>query len=467
MPKVLSAVLAVFILIAVCSCNNKASPGASLKAPAGDSSSGASSSEAPTAPAADSDRFYRARGTPHAGNYPSGYSAWASDGTLWVQDLNTIQVIGRDNALIKTVTLDQSKLPPAYILTWDVGGILAARAPTEDNRYEYGAVYQADGKIALCGVSLWDADGRLIKEYPAFSLNGDDSQAAITPAGVSIDWWHGLNDGVLIYWLDDHTIAINGHKRIILYDLDNDTGRVVDEMVALVEKHGKFGVYYGVDYNFCYVNDGNFYYLAHKSEEKANSSGTVWRVGREDAKASVLFEGREFTHLYMDRGAMALTEHIDSPEYGYNLWWADTRQGALNEMGFYKVHIPFVIDGTRIAMRSDESALYCYDMAQPKDRALTVVEPKEAVRDLFGTRLSLEGELQFVVSAADSGEDMPLSIYVLDAKSGVRRRICESDAYDRLSLSPDKSCGALFRSSQQNGLPQVCVRVLALGAPNV
>ena len=465
MKKALPALLAICILTAACACGNRASSGASSGTSAGGGSGGAPSSEAPAAPTAEPDRFYKARGTPYAGHYSSGYAAWNSDGALWVQDLNTVQVIGRDNALIKTVTLDQSKLPPAYILTWNDRRILVASAPTEDNWHEYGAVYQADGKIALCGVSLWDVNGGLIKEYPAFSLSGGDGQTAVTPAGVNIDWWHGLYDGVLIYWLDDHIIAINGHKRVILYDLDSDTGRVVDEMVALVEKHGKFGVYYRVDYNFCYVNDGDFYYLAHKNEEKANSFGTVWRVGKEDAKAAVLFERREFTHLYMGHGAMALTEAVDAPEYGYNLWWADAPQEALNGMGFYKVHIPFIIDGTRIAMHSDGSALYCYDMAQPKDRALTAVEPKEAVRELFGTRLSPDGGLQLVISAADSGEDRPLSIYVLDAKSGARRRICESDVYDRLSLSPDKSCGALFRSSQQDGLPRV--RVLPLGAPNV
>jgi len=475
MKKALSTLLIVCILAATCACNNGGAEISSIisaEDPVVDNSNsmhvseGDGGVEEPSRPV-DPNRFYEARAVPEYGNYTYGHSAWSSNGSFLFQDLNTVNVIDRNNTLLKTITLDESKLPPAYILTWSDDWILAIRKYDDNNPYEYGAVYLADGKINLCGVSVWDMDGKLVKEYPSFPLGFDDfpedgeERVLTNPEGVAVDWSNGLYDGILVYWLDNHTIAINGHNRVILYDLDSDTGRVVDDMAEMIDKYGKFSVYYGVDYNFCYVYNGDFYYLSHREDEKANTSGTIWRVGKDDTEASVMFEGKDFTHLYMDDSRMILTQTVDEPEYGYNLWWADARQGILNEMGFYKTNIPIMIDEQRVSMRSDTPELYCYDMEQQGESALTVFEPgASGARDLFGTRLSSDGSLQFVCSEFHDDEELPISFYALNAEDGEKICIYEGYLYDKLLLSPDKSCGVVFSSGESEDLPQVRIILL-------
>jgi len=453
------------ILVVMCACNNQTTQPSSAISTDTNSSAFEEDGEEASQQDVDPNRFYKAQGAFRDDSYFSWYSGWNRDGSFWIQDLNTIKIIDRDNRLLKTITIDASKLPLSYNLTLNEDKILAIYNQSEDNWDEYGAVYHADGEISLCGVSIWDLNGKLIKEYSPFPFDGDkaartgEDNALTTPDGAIIDWWRNLYDGALVYWLDDHTIAINAHSQVIIYDLDNDTGRIVDEMVELVEKHGKFGVYYGVDMNFCYVYNGDFYYLAHKNEEKGNSAGTIWRVGKDDAEATSMFEGKEFTHLYMNEQTMVLTEMVESSEYGYNLWCADALQGALNEMGYYQINIPIYINGPRISMYSDKSEKYCYDTEQPAESALTVFNPQDAgVGQIFGTFRSTEGNLKFIVSVSDATENAPISFCVMNAVSD--EKICiykEGNIYDKFLISPDESCGVVFGLGNQDNLPQVRV----------
>lgn len=450
MKKLVSALLGACLSFVLCACASR-----STEPPAAASLTDPPVSDGGTQePPEAADHAYMARGVSADSGSSFGRFGWQRDGTLWVQDLNTIHIIGLDNSLVKTVTLDDTKLPPYYNLTWSGGMILAARAASRG--HEFGAVYQAGGKISLCNVSVWDMDGNLIKEYPAFPLGADEADwTPAAPDGTKLDWWHGIYEGMEIYWLDSHTLAINGHSRVIIYDLDSDTGRVVDDMSGLVDKYGKFGVYYGVDYNFCYVHDGTLYYLSHRNEEKSNTAGTVWKVGKDEARASVMFEGKEFTHLYMDDGVMALTQAVEDP-YGYNLWWADTQSGTLREMGNYEVHIPVILDQGRVSMSGD-ARLYCYDTRSPEESALTVVDTGDGgVYGLFGTRLA-DGGLQFVCSGFNPDEDPLVSFYLQDAKTGGKTLIGQDGLYSGLLMNPERSHCVIYGAGERDGQPRVRV----------
>lgn len=459
MKKIVLTLLIVSMLYTMCACAVR-NPGSSAPAGSSANSPAPDSGETGEPPqAVGTDRFYEARGVSGYDEAAFGSFTWNRDGTFWVQDLNTINVIGPDNGLIKAVSLDETKLPSSYNLTWGGSRILAIRNNMQNGEYsyEYGAVYQADGKISLCGVSVWDMDGNLIKDYPAFPLGAEDAESwtPTAPDGAKLDWWNALYDGITVYWLDDHTIAINGHNRIVIYDLDSDTGRMVDDMSAIVEKYGKFGVYYGVDYNSCYTDNGNFYYLAHRDEEKSNTVGTIWKVGKDERQASVMFEGKEFTHLYMDGSTMVLTESLADAS-GYKLWWADAVQGVLNEMGDYAVHVPIVLDEGRASMSGDAAQLYCYDTKQLKENALTVVDTGDAY-GLHGTRLTAGGDLQFVYSAFDENDETPISFYLYDAKTGERKLIAAYYLYSQLLLSPDKNSCVVYGAGEQGDMPRVRV----------
>ena len=451
------------ILIAMGACSNQVEQPSPITSTAISASAveGTEATEALLRQPIDLNRFYDARVATDSGIFSSWYFGWNRDGSFWIPDLNTIRVIDRDNHLIKTITLDEDKLPPVYDLTLYENRILAIGNQSRDSWHEYGAVYQAGGKISLCGISLWDTEGNLVKEYPSIPLSSDEEgYLTTTPDGTTIDWRRGLYDGN-VHWLDDHTLALDAHSRVIIYDLDSDTGRVVDDdMAELIEARGKFGGYYGVAFNSCYVSNGDFYYLSYKNEAKVNTVGTVWRVGKDDEKASVMFEGKEFTHLCMNESTMVLTEKVDKPEYGYNLWWVDARQGILNEIGYYQVNIPIFINGPRISMYSDNSEKYCYDTEKPKESALTVFKPEDpGIGIMFGTHLSSDETLQYIVRvAADNTENAPMSLCVMDAKNGKNTCIYdEGSVYDDFLLSPDESCGVVFSSSNPNGFPQVRV----------
>lgn len=147
MRKAILILLAVCISVILYACTAKEeTPAASIDNTAVESTS-ASEKEAAEVPeepplqAVEEDCFYEARAIPQLGICFFGDSAWGSDGSFWAQDLNVINVIGRDNDLVQTIALDESRLPPDYRLTWSENRILAIRNASENSWHEYGALY--------------------------------------------------------------------------------------------------------------------------------------------------------------------------------------------------------------------------------------------------------------------------------------------------------------------------------------
>lgn len=315
-----------------------------------------------------------------------GARGWNEDGTFTFQHENTLTTLSAGNQVLSQVVLPPESLPGGgvYDLSWSESHILAIGRQTAQNR-QYGAVYfTGDGGVHLANLTLFDRQGRLVRQYPA--APGDDGPAVA--GGAQVVGGCDLSDGSRVYWLDGEAAIFNCHDRIVLYDFAADAGRVLDDMSPLVERHGKFGVYYGADLFQCGVSDGVFYYLAHREEEAANNTGSVWCADREGARP--LFDGQQFWHLFVGRQALMLLAHADpaAPEGDDLLYCATGQPPALQQVWQGACAIPFAESGpisfSNRSWHREGTCLFSYDPAAGRLQSHSLGAPVQV--DVLFTR---------------------------------------------------------------------------------
>ena len=444
MPRWMTALLAA-VLLAACaapgeeapieepslpeqSLSQEAETPASQEEPAQEPSQEEASSQADSQlPAADA--FYPSMATyrDYEGSALPGSVLRNRDGTLTFQHENTLNVLSPDNRLLQTVTLPPEELPESgYDLSWSDSRILAVEPEAPLYRNQYGAVCGTEtGEIFLVNVTLFDREGKLVRQYPrslVYDYDETDTYRIIptSPQGEAAVWTANLNgisggglDGGVtnIHWIGPEEAVFDCHSRIVYYDFAADRGRVVGDMTQLVESHGNFGVYYGSDGMQSGVVDGWFYYLAHKNEEKSNTAGTVWRTNGEDAQP--LFDGREFSHLMVGEEWLAAVDVSDEDWGDDQLYWADLSQEepALREVGAFPISLPLMDSEGRLdfrvlllgGSRPEENSRLC--SYQPETGELTVYDLGERVQaEFYGTREEADGVLRFYYSTHRDGE---------------------------------------------------------------
>lgn len=397
-------------------------------------------------PEMDENGFYR---TVSAGE--DLRSHWDVDGNFVFQNENTLITLTPDNKMLERVTFPEEQLPPGgCALIWNGSRVLAVSQKSNHS----GAVYFTDdGGVYLANVTLFDRQGGLIRQYPQSQLWDEDAPGPevvyLLPAtqGTRVVGCAGLTaDGFdWVYWLDDETAVFNCHSRVVLYNFATDTGRVVDDMSALVEKHGKFGVYYGVESFQCGVADGCFYYLAHRNEEKSNTVGTIGCMDKDGA--SELFDGKEFWHLFVGDRALVAAAHTSSE--GDVLCRIDPKTLEMQEIWQGEIGLPLVENGSLIAFTGytwkedgpytiayvydrDTGGSSGYDLGQGNSRKLL---PRKVDGSLWLYYDLYQGE-----ESAD---------WAYDTTAGTATRLPDDSVNNILSVSPDG--GHIVRSVKKQG----------------
>lgn len=362
---------------------------------------------------------------------------WNKDGTLTFQNKNELHTLSAENRLLETVTLPAEQLPQdtGYSLTWSDGLILALNSGWSEE--PFSVVYFTDGGgVYLANMTLFDRQGNLVRQYPQSQVYGYDEagQQVIylpAPEGKTVIGYALPENGSHVYWLDDETAIFNCHSRVVLYDFSADEGKILDDMSALVDKHGKFGVYYGVEALQCGVMDGSFYYLAHRDEEKSNLSGTVWRADKNGAVQ--LFDGMEFYHLFVGNHALVAVSNTDQDESD-QVYCANGHTLQLEKICEKGPSFPFIDDG-RITFSSrfgqEESVLLSYDYEN--GRLFThSLEDILQVNRLF-TQMK-NGSLCWYYTIFQNGTE---SDFVYDTAAGTTESLPEGALSQIRSVSPD------------------------------
>lgn len=437
--KAAALLLAALMLTA---CGGPVPPVSSTVKQGGGELGSSSRQEASGAPAGETENgFYRSRGmlTPEQRDIPAGYG-WNPDGTFTFQNENTINTLSPENQLLETVTIPVEQLTKGsgYQFSWSDTYILAVAA-------DYGAggmvYFTDDGGVHLANVTLFDRKGQLVRQYPAGKIYDDESGGYLLPApeGTAVTDGCSLYTGgeFTVYWLDSTTAVINGHSHVVLYDFAADTGRVLDDMSDLKEKHGKFFVYYGVDQRQCGVMDGSFYYLAHRDEEKSNTEGTVWRADKNGAVE--LFDGKAFWHLLVCSDALMLVEHIDpaNVEGADRLYHVASKDGSPREVWQGRLSITFKENGRYLAFRNifgqegEDTTLYAYhrDTGELSNHSLGQVVQ---VDDLWLRQV--DGSLRYYYTTFVDGATAD---WVYDTASDTTTQLPEGTVGSIFSVSPD------------------------------
>lgn len=304
--------------------------------------------------------------------YIRGKAEWNGDNTLTFQHKNTITTISAENKILETVELPEEYLPEdgGYRLTWNENLVLAIDMQIEGSWRRFGVVYFTDdGGVHLANVSLFGRNGKLIRQYPSckvygYDENGDYEVYLPVPESTEIIGNYYIGDGDRVYWIGEDKAIFECHSRVVLYDFSKDEGKVLDDMSEFVEKHGKFGVYYGVQGSQCGVIGDSFYYLSYRDEENANSIGTIWRANENGAEE--LFGGMEFYHLFIGREILIAAGEVSGnfSKNGSIIYAIEPENPELKEIFRGKVSLPFGDDG-KIRFRNyyndDPQILYSYD----------------------------------------------------------------------------------------------------------
>lgn len=398
------------------------------------------SSSAESAPeAGDPERFYPAAmavSDPDAVSEERLYR-WNQDGTLTFQSKNELHTLSAENRLLETVTLPAEHLPrdTGYSLTWSDSRILSLSAGWREDDLFSVVYFTDDGGVHLANVTLFDRQGKLIRQYPQSQVHGYSEAGEheiYLPAseGETVIDYANLGEDSPVYWLDGETAIFNCHSRVVLYDFSADEGKILDDMSDLVDEHGKFGVYYGVDFSQCGVIDGSFYYLAHRDEQKANTSGTVWRADKNGAVQ--LLEGKEFYHLFVGNRALVAVSHTD--QEGIDQVYCAAQNLQLEKVWEGSPSISFT-DGSRISFSNrfgqNGTVLFSYDY---KGGELASYELGEILQiDRLFTRMQ-NGSLCWYYTVFQDGVTTD---YVHNTSTGQTEELPEGALGMMLSLSPD------------------------------
>ncbi len=362
---------------------------------------------------------------------------WNQDGTLTFQNKNALHTLSAENQLLETVTLPAEHLPQDtdYSLTWSDSRILSLSAGWREDDLFSVVYFTDDGGVHLANVTLFDRQGALIRQYPqsqvyGYSEAGEHEIYLPAPEGKTVIGYANLGADSPVYWLDGETAVFNCHSRVVLYDFSADEGKILDDMSDFVDGHGKFGVYYGVDFSQCGVIDSCFYYLAHRDEQKANASGTVWRADKNGAVQ--LLEGKEFYHLFVGNRALIAVSHTD--QEGIDQVYCAAQNRQLEKIWEGNPSISFT-DSGRISFTNqfgqENTVLYSYD---DKTGELTGHELGAILQiDRLFTRMQ-SGSLCWYYTVFQHGVTTD---YVHNTSTGQTEELPEGALGMILSLSPD------------------------------
>lgn len=362
---------------------------------------------------------------------------WNEDGTLSFQSKNELHTLSAENRLLETVTLPAEQLPQdtEYSLAWNDSLILALQLGWREEPFSV-VYFTDDGGVYLANVTLFDRQGKLIRQYPqtqvyGYSEAGEQVFYLPAPEGKTVIGYAHLGEIGPVYWLDGETAVFNCHSRVVLYDFSADRGKILDDMSDLVDRQGKFGVYFGVQPFQCGVIDGSFYYLAHRDEEKANTTGTIWRADKNGAVQ--LFDGQEFYHLFVGNRTLAAVSHTEQEETD-RVYCADAQTLQLKMLWEGSPSLPFSDDG-RISFVSrfgqEESVLLSYDY-ESGQLFTHSLEDILQVNRLFTK--SKNDSLCWYYTLFEDGIETD---YVFDTAAGTTEKLPEGALGMILSLSPD------------------------------
>lgn len=417
---------AALLLALLAACGGPASSGG-LDEPAEENKSLSASSASEPLPEEETPEGYY----PYtlSGQYPLPMSGrWEPDGSFTFQNENTICTLTPDNELAETVVLPLEELPPDYFtLTWSGSYILAFAGGDRGA----GEVYLTeDGKVQLSDVSLFDRQGKLVRQYPPVPYGAE----AVKLTGL-------INEGSrAVYWLDDETVVICVRSYVILYDFAADAGQVLEDMSALVDAHGESGVNYGVKTWDCGVMDGGFYYITRLTEEESVYGGTVRRADKNGV--AELFGGKKFFHLSVGKNAVAMAESIVDPvtaQGGSRVCYAVPGSDELREIwrGRECPDLPFQQSESYIILQEFDKEAVDHHWATHLCRIDTGEVASYHLGDAWKLRLR-EGSgspwLYYTLFQDNTSAD-----WVYDTAAGTAARLPEGSVMSILSVSPDGS----------------------------
>jgi len=444
--RLLATILVFCLCLCACSGREVSTSGSASEQISSESSSSQAVELLEEPDSAPSDAFYPAAAAylEYDGSAIRGLHSWNEDGTLTFQHENKLTTLSVDNQVIETITLPLEYLSEdgGYDLTWSESRILAIDRQTEESWNQYGVVYFTDdGGVHFANLTLFDRQGNLIRQYHQGEVNGYDEDGNYVyylpcPEGTEILSVYYLADGNHTYWLDDETVILECHSRIVLYDFAADAGRVLDDMSELVDYHGRFGVYYGSDSSLCGVLDGSFYYLARHSDQK---SYTLWCADKNGSEE--LFDGKEFWYLKVARQSLLLCDYVDptNGETDDRVYIADPDDGlVLKEILIGDPTIPFFDNGV-IGFYSgnyweeDGAILYAYDYHRGELYTHSLGRPvqiNEAIAKM------MDGSLRYYYTLFEDGE---ATDWVYDTATGTTTELTGYGLGNlrAISFSPD------------------------------
>ncbi len=359
------------------------------------------------------------------GEYDPARYRWDRDGTLTFQEQNRLHTLSPENELLETVTIPKEHLAAdtCYQFIWGDKYLLAVTAES----YRPGVAYfTEDGGVHLAGVTLFDHQGQLVRQYDTIWVSRED--------GFTIDETRSTGYCTLYdsEWLDGETAIFNCHSHIILYDFAADTGRVLDDMSDVKEKYGKFFTYYGADINECGVMDGSFYYLARREEEKGH---TLWRADKNGVEE--LFDGRVYWHLFVGQDALLLADSVDMMANGSDerVHIVTPGEDQPKEIWRGSLSMPFMESGWYLTFQNTYGSLDTVLYACHRDTGELFQHDLERivqVNDLWVAEI--EGSLRYYYTTFVEGTETD---WVYDTASDTTTQLPDGSVGGILSVRPD------------------------------
>lgn len=192
---------------------------------------------------------------------------WIDDENIKVINGSNIKILGLDNNIKKEVNLDwgeHKEISNAVILG---DKILALD--------EYNTIAaEIDGKWQIYNCAILDLNGNLIKNFPEFKFDFDNSSYIADGKAYPFD---SIKFSYLdnVQSVDDRTAVLYSNIGLFLLDIETGKQTLIDDYLRFVDEHGKFSAYYGISNLFSDKGNG-VYYLAYDDEKLANRGGHIY-----------------------------------------------------------------------------------------------------------------------------------------------------------------------------------------------
>lgn len=312
-----------------------------------------------TAPAPTSSQVKQVNTDFHNCSYNS--YQWLNNGTMVaVENNGNIIYLNLDNEVVKTCEIDKKYLQYYYNIKWN-----------SDYMVVLNQTYfiKIDGQWKLCNFSVHNHDGSLIKEFSTLKYNEDDT--SVTIDGTKFDTAKNPPSYVeRLEWIDSNNVALYNNEYIFLVDITTGKIDMVADFSDIVEQHGHFGVYYGIQ-NIVVNSNEDIMYLANDIEEKSKPLGTFYYLKKSENYKNAI-KGDTFENLYPYKGIAILQTYVSEKT-------GDTKETQL----FYSIDgkvMPLatfdgyanpcgdinISNGKRILVEADNSGFWVYDIVDGK-----------------------------------------------------------------------------------------------------